>query len=164
MPFENLPGIFDTKQDGNLTIPNTNGSPIVCVLGTASQGDSESLFSVTRLNDAARVFGKAGTLVRGMYEAAATGANNVRLFRIGATPAVLSGVGETVTIETDAKHDSTGYNYKLWFVASTGRIRIFRSADGTLVYDSGDGTLDTRIDLGEVTVSGVPTGGVNVGT
>lgn len=164
MPFENLPGIFDTKLDGNLTIPNTNGAPIVIVIGTASQGDSETLFTVVRPTDAARAFGKSGTLIRGMYESAATGATNIRLFRIGATAAVLADVGDGLTIETVAKDDSTGGDYKIWFTASTGRLRVYRTDDDTLVYDSGDGTPDTRVDLGEVVVSGEATGGVDIGT
>mgnify|MGYP001614271018 FL=1 len=164
MPFENLPGIFDTKLDGNLTIPNTNGSPIVCVIGTASQGDSENLFTVTRLNDAARAFAKNGTLVRGMYETAAAGATNIRLFRIGATAATLADIGDGLFLETVAKDDSTGSDFKIWFTASSGRLRVYRTSDNTLVYDSGDGTPESRVDLGEVTVSGTATGGVDVGT
>jgi hypothetical protein len=82
MPFNNLPGVFETKQDGNLTIPSTNDAPIVLVLGTAAQGDSESLFTVVRPTDAARIFGKEGTLARGMYEVANAGATNIRLFRM----------------------------------------------------------------------------------
>lgn len=164
MPFENLPGIFETKLDGNLTIPSTNDSPIVVVLGTSDKGDSEQLFTAVRLQDAARVFGKSGTLVRGMYEAASTGATNVRLFRIGATAAVLDLVGDGLLVETVAKDDSAGADFKLWFTASTGRLRVYRSSDDTLVFDSGDGTPDTKVDLGEVVVTGTATGGMNIGS
>lgn len=164
MPFENLPGIFETKLDGNLTIPSTNDSPIVVILGTSEQGESEQLFTAVRLQDAARVFGKTGTLVRGMYEAASTGATNVRLFRIGATAAMLEDLGDGLTIETVAKDNSAGSDFKIWFTASSGRLRVYRTSDDTLVFDSGDGTPDSKVDLGEVVVSGTATGGVNVGT
>lgn len=165
MPFENLPGIFETKLDGNLTIPSTNDSPVVCVLGTAGQGDSEQLFTAVRLQDAARVFGKSGTLVRGMYEAASTGATNIRLFRIGATSALLEDLGDGLDIETVSKDDSAGGDYNIWFTASTGRLRVYRASDDTLVFDSGDGVdPDTKVDLGEVVVTGSATGGIDVGS
>lgn len=164
MPFENLPGIFETKLDGNLTIPSTNDSPIVCVLGTSDKGDSEQLFTAVRLQDAARVFGKTGTLIRGMYEAASTGATNIRLFRVGATAALLEELGDGLTIETVAKDNSAGSDFKIWFTASSGRLRVYRTSDDTLVFDSGDGTPDSKVDLGEVVVTGTATGGVNVGT
>jgi hypothetical protein len=164
MPFENLPGIFNDKLDGSLAVPNTNDSPIVCVLGTSAQGDSESIFSATRLQDAARVFGKQGTLVRGMYEAAGAGATNIRLFRIGATPAILDNFAG-MSIETIAKDDTAGSSYKLWFVASTGRLRVYRVSDDTLVFDHGDGVdPESFVDLGEISVVGDSTGGSNVGT
>ena len=68
MPFENLPGIFKEEQDGNLVVQVINDNPIVLVLGTASQGESESVFIVDRVNDAARAFGNLGTLTRGLFE------------------------------------------------------------------------------------------------
>ncbi len=165
MPYVNLPGIFERKLDGNLQIPSTNDAPIVIVLGTAEQGDAEDLFTVVRPSDAARTFGKEGTLIRGMYEAAGTGATNIRLFRIGATSALLEDVGDGLDIETVRKDDSAGNDYSIWFVASSGRLRVYREEDDTLVYDSGDGTdPDTVVDLGEVVVTGEATGGVNIGS
>jgi len=46
-----------------------NNNPVVLIIGTATQGASESFYQVDRVSDAARTFGKTGTLVRGMYEA-----------------------------------------------------------------------------------------------
>ena len=43
------------------------------VLGTASQGDADTLVRVRRTAEAASQFGSDGTLVRGMYEAKDTG-------------------------------------------------------------------------------------------
>lgn len=165
MPFENLPGISGTKLDGSLQLPNTNDTPIVCVLGTAEKGTSEELFTAVRLTDAARSFGKEGTLIRGMYEAASSGATNIRLFRIGATSALLEEVGDGLTIETVTKDDSAGADFKIWFTASSGRLRVYRASDDTLVFDSGDGTdPDTKVDLGEVVVTGTATGGIDIGS
>jgi len=155
MPFENLPGIFDTKLDGNLTIPNTNDAPIVVVLGTSAQGDAEELFTVVRVSDAASTYGTTGTLVRGMYEANSTGASNLRLFRIGATAAKLTGLASSaLVIETIAKDDTAGALFKVHYLTSTSRARVFRVADDLLVYDSGAvGDPSTRVDLGEVIVT-----------
>ena len=90
MAFEYLPGIFQEKQDGNLTILNSNDNPIVLIMGTAGQGDSEVLHEVVKVKDSAHEYGKLGTLTRGMYETSIGGALNIRLFRIGATAASLA--------------------------------------------------------------------------
>jgi hypothetical protein len=167
MPFENLAGIFGTKLDGNLTVPNTDDAPIVCVLGTSAQGDAETLFTVVRPSDAAALFGKSeGTLIRGMYESAATGAQNIRLFRIGATAAFLEGLaGGGLSIETLQKDDTAGEAFKIWFDSTSGRLRVYRASDDILVYDTGDGTLGSGTDLNEVVVDGDGVaGGVNVGS
>lgn len=164
MPFQNLPGIVVTKLDGNLQIPSTNDTPIILVLGTSAQGDSEELFTVARASDASRTFGKEGTLVRGMYEAVSAGASNIRLFRIGAKPARLVDVGG-LTVETVAKDGSAGGDYAIFFTASTGRIKVYRVSDDVLVFDSGDSNdPSTVVDLGEVSVSGTASGGVDIGS
>lgn len=165
MPYENLPGVFNTKLDGSLTIPNTNDAPIVLVLGVASQGSSEQLFTVVRPTDASRVFGKTGTLIRGMYEAASTGASNIRLFRIGATAAIVEGIGSGFSIETVTKDNSAGSDYSIWFDATTDRLRVYRNSDDTLVFDSGDGSdPDTRVDLNEIVVEGTIAGTISYGS
>lgn len=155
MPFENLPGIFTDKLDGNLTIPNTNDAPKVVILGTSSSGDAEELFTVVRVSDAAAEFGKEGTLIRGMYEATSAGASNLRLFRIGAKSARLIDLaGSTTVIETSTKDAGAGDLYKVHYLASTKRLKVFRVSDDLLVYDNGAaGDPTTRVDLGEVTVT-----------
>ena len=167
MPFDYLPGIRKEEQDGVLQIRPINDDPITLVLGTASQGDSEILYNVVRIGDAARVFGKDGTLIRGMYEASIAGAQNIRLFRIGATAASLTGVGAGtgLTIETVAKDDSAGTDYKLFFDASTERLLVYRASDDELVFDNNPSYPLQRVDLGEVVVSGSTTGSTtDIGT
>lgn len=154
MAFTNLPGIFENKLDGNLTIVPANDAPIVMVLGTASQGVSESIYRVARVADASSAFGKTGTLVRGMYEASLGGAANIRLFRVGATAASLTGVGAGVTIETVSKDDSAGTDYKLTWDDSAGRLRVWRVSDDTLVWDNNPTYPLEKVDLNEVSVSG----------
>lgn len=160
MPYDNLPGIWKDEQDGNLTIVPINDNPIVLVLGTASQGDSESLYNVLKISDAARIFGKDGTLTRGLYETSISGARNIRLFRVGATAAKLSSIGgSTLEVETIKKDDSAGTDYELFFDNTTGRLYVYRASDDVLVYDNNPSYPLERVDLGEVTVSGSATGG-----
>jgi len=169
MPFDNLPGIFKDEQDGNLVQSVINDNPIVLVLGTAAQGDSEIVFTVDRVSDAARIFGKgAGTLTRGLYETSLGGALNIRLFRIGATAAKLIDIGSSpgFEIETVRKDDSAGTDYTLFFDASTLRLRVYRASDGELVFDNNPAYPLAKVDLGEVAVSGTATGGptTDIGT
>lgn len=153
MAIKNLPGIFENVLDGAFTIVPVNDAPIVLVLGTASKGDAESLIRVDRLSDAAKDFGKDGTLIRGMYEASVAGAQNIRLFRIGATPAVLTLNGGTV-ITTVAKDDSAGEDYVLTWDFSGKRLRFWRAADGVLVFDNNPADPLNAVNLSEITIVG----------
>jgi hypothetical protein len=160
MAFDNLPGIFGEKNDGNLAILPVNNNPKVCIIGTSAQGDSEEFYSVDKISDATAAFGKSGTLIRGMYEASIGGAENLRLMRIGATAAILTSIGESggLTITTVAKDDTAGTSYSLFFDASLKRLRVWEVSSGTLVYDNNPSyPLDTT-DTGAVAVSGSITG------
>ncbi len=171
MAINNLPAIIENKLDGLLTIVPVNNAPIVLVFGTARQGIAEALFRVDRPSDASRIFAKDGTLVRGMFEASVAGALNIRLFRMGASPAVLKGIGDGsgpgITITTVRKDDSSGTDYEIFYDdaagADAGRLRVYRISDGLLVFDNNPATPSERIDLGEVTVDGAGTGAGGAG-
>jgi hypothetical protein len=158
MAYENLPGIEETRLDGNLTIAEANADPVTVVLGTATQGYSDELYQVRRLSDAARIFAKDGTLIRGMYEVAAGGSTNIRLMRIGATSAKLENVGGGITIETIAKDDTIGDAFEIFWENSTGRLRVWRVSDDELVYDNNPAYPLLAVDLGEVAVTGAVSG------
>ncbi len=168
MAFDNLPGIFGEKLDGNLAILPVNENPIVLVLGTATQGPSETLHRVERISESARTFGKdrEANLIRGMYEASIAGAQNLRLFRIGATPAVLANVGGTgaLRIETVQKDDSAGTDYSLWFDTTTDRLIVYRVSDDEVVWDNNPAYPTEAIDLGEVAVTGTVGSGGSIGS
>lgn len=166
MALENLPGIFGQKLDGNLAILPVNNNPIVLVIGTAKKGESETIVRVDRVSDASAAFGKEGTLVRGMYEASIAGALNIRLFRIGATAAVLKNIGGTgaLTITTVRKDDSAGKDYKLFYESTTKRLRVFRAIDNVIVYDNNPAYPLEGIDLQEVSVEGVAAAGASIGS
>jgi hypothetical protein len=159
MGYTYLPGIFREIQDGNVTIIPVNTNPVVMVVGTADQGETETVHRVNRIADSARLFGKEGTLARGMYESAIAGAQNINLFRIGGTPALLETVGTGLTIETVLKDDSAGTDYKLFWDDSELRLFVYRTADDELVYDNYPAYPDDRVDLGEVVVTGTATAG-----
>jgi len=160
MSFENLPGIFGEKTDGNLAILPVNNNPKVCVLGTAAQGDSLTFYSVSKISTAAAAFGSTGSLVRGMYESSIGGAKSLRLVRIGATSASLEDIGESdgLTVETIDKDDTAGLGFTIFFEASTRRLRIWRESDSELVYDNNPSYPLDSVDEGEVAVSGSITG------
>ena len=170
MSFENLPGIFPKKQDGFLQIVESNSNPIVVVLGTSPSGDSETLYTVTNPSTDAKVFGKSdGTLVRGMYEAMDGGANNLKLWRLGAKPAILADIGNGtndagagIIIETIAKDASAGTDYKLFWDDTAERLRIWRVSDDMLVYDNNPAYPSGAVDEQELSVTGTPTGTAGV--
>lgn len=157
MAFDNLPVIIGQKLDGSFAIVPVNDNPIVMILGTASQGTSETVYRVDRVSDAARTFGKDGTLTRGLYEASIGGALNLRLFRVGATAAKLAGIGGGITLETIRKDDSAGGDYELEFDADTGRLKVYRASDDELVYDNYPAYPLQKVDLGEVVAYGTAT-------
>ena len=163
--YVNLPGTFEKLQDGNLTIAPTNNSPIVMVLGTAGQGQSDTLYTVGRLSDASSAYGLDGTLIRGLFEASVAGGVNFRLYRIGATAATLV-TNFGLTIQTVEEDSSAGGDYLVLWTDASLRLQVYRTADGTLVYDNAGSGADPslRIDLGEVAVTGTAKSiGRNVG-
>ena len=161
MAFENLPGIFPNWIDGNLQISPVSEAPVVLVLGTAPRGDTETLYKVNSVSDASREFGRSdGTLIRGLYEVYAGGATNIRLMRIGATAASLTGIGKNgvagdgITITTVEKDDNAGLNYKIFWDDVDARLRVYRSSDDQLVYDNNPTYPSAAIDENEVSVTG----------
>ena len=164
MAFENLPGVFSEKIDGGLDIFQSEVAPNTVVLGTSAKGAGDQLVRVTRTADTVAQFGLDGTLVRGLYETKGGGANNVRIFRMGATSAKLEGVGNDAfaasgdagyIIETSDKDDTAGSLYKIHFDYSlngdAGLLKVWRESDGFLVYSN---ETESEIDTLDVIVSG----------
>lgn len=169
--YENLPGVFPSLQDGGLTPTVSSNSPKVMVLGTASDGFSEFPYIVTKPQEAANAFGVDGTLTRGMYEVRASGADNVLLYRIGATSCVLTGIGVAgltggITVETANKDSNVNTMYGIHFDNVGQRLVITNLDSDVVVYDCNSWSPNTpSIDRGEVYVSGAPDGtGTTIGT
>ena len=172
--YEYLPGIVSEIQDGGLAIVETNTAPSVLIMGTASKGISEVPVQVTRSQEIEMKFGLGGTLVKNMYECLSGGARNVYVMRIGATSAILYGVGtdnqatNPTSIETLIKDKDAADVYFIQYKkpatlgpnALVGHL-IVKNALGTIVYDNNPG--GQVIDSGEVIVSGDFTGGEDIG-
>jgi hypothetical protein len=75
------------------------------------------------------------------------------LFRVGATPAVLTLAGGT-KITTVAKDDSAGTDYVLTWDLTNKRLRVWRAADGVLVFDNSPAAPLEAVNLSEVVVEG----------
>lgn len=169
MAFENLPGVFSEKIDGGLDIFQPTVAPNTVVLGTSAKGAGDQLVRVVRTADSVAQFGLGGTLMRGLYEVKDGGAPNVRLYRMGATSAILEGVGNTAftssgdpgyIIETSDKDNTAGSLYKIHFDdtanGTAGLLKVWRIFDDFLVYNNEAGN---EIDTLDVIVSGSVLGG-----
>lgn len=172
--YEDLPGIINELQDGGLQITETTGAPAVVVLGTASQGVSDSPSQVNRVQEFENQFGKAGTLMQGVYEDLTGGSTNTWGMRIGAKSAILYGVGtddmatNPTSIETLLRDQDAADLYFLRYLTpaqrgpneSVGHLIIKNVVDQVVFNSNPGGQL---IDTGEVLVSGDFIGGENIG-
>lgn len=164
--YTNLPGIHPVFEDGNLSISATSNTPVVLVIGTATKGDASYVYEAPTVAHAVARFGRTdGTLIRGALEADGGGAKRIKLLRIGAKPAKLTGVGSGITIETIEMDDNAGNNVKLYFNDTTGRLRIWRTLDDLLVYDNNPAYPTGAVDEYVVSVTGTwTTGSGNIGS
>jgi hypothetical protein len=167
LAFQNLPGVQTYLEEGGLGVAAAARGPRILVLGTADQGQSTFPYVVQTTSSAASEFGSQGTLTRGMYEVRTAGGENVVLYRIGATSAILSHVGDSTgtagyIIETYRRDNDAGSLYSIYYSDSSDRLVVWNLQSGLTVYDN-DST--DPIDLGEVTVSGsrATAGGPDIG-
>lgn len=152
-----LPGIVVEKDDGGISPEAGSPAPRVLVLGTSAKGQGSNPFLVRNTSLAKGEFGLEGTLTRGMYEVKKAGAEEIALFRIGATAASFSGIGGQAsagtgyTITTFMEDDTAGSIYAVYYDDLTDRLVVTNNETGIVVYDN-DST--NPIDLDEVIVSG----------
>jgi hypothetical protein len=167
--LNNLPGVVSVKNDYGLAPSGAASAPRVLILGTASQGRGSDPYLVRTSSLAKGEFGTDGTLMRGFYEAKRGGAEEVVLFRFGATPAILEGIGsdgtagEGYTVTTIMEDDTAGATYGIYYDDAADRLVVTNLDDDLVVFDN-DAT--TPIERFEVIVSGyrmVGTGGDDIG-
>jgi hypothetical protein len=161
MPLNNLPGVKVFKNDGNLAPEAASLAPRVLVIGTATKGVSDQVYVVPTTSRAKSEFGSDGTLLRGMWEAKRAGAQEIALYRIGSTPAILTGIGDSTglagfTVETVKQDDTAGADYAIYYNDTTTRLIVSRLSDDLIVFDN---DTTAPIDLYEVIVSGFAAGG-----
>lgn len=156
MAYVNLPGTFPTFNDGGLTFSTPSTAPRILILGTATDGLSEQLYQVLRPNDAANEFGRDGTLVQGMYESLAQGADNVFLLRTGGTRGNLTGVGDVAgvagyTITPNRKDDDVGTRYSIYYESTADLLLIYDNDLEDYIYSNDPAGA---FDLGHVSITG----------
>lgn len=166
--YDNLAGVVIYKEDNNLIPEAPTRGPVTLIIGTASKGSGSTPYRLTATATAKSEFGVEGTLLRGMWEARAMGADDMVLYRIGATAASLTGVGDSsgaagYTITTVEEDASAGGDYSFYYDDSEDRLVVKRNSDDLVVYDN-DAT--TPIDRYEVVVSGyrATAGGPDIGS
>lgn len=168
MALNNLPRITATKPDGNLRPDIGVAGPKTLVIGNAGKGMADVIYRVTSTTAAKSQFGSEGSLIRGMFETKQSGAEDVFLYRIGATSAVVTGIGDALgaggyRIETVDKDASAGADYAFYYDDTENRLVVKRNSDDLVVYDNGSTPLTDRY---EVNVSGsrAVAGGGDIGS
>jgi hypothetical protein len=168
MPLNNLPTVKVFKNDGNLAPEVASLAPRVLIIGTSAKGVGDQLYVASTTSRAKNEFGSEGTLLKGMWEAKKAGAQEIALYRIGSTCAVVTGIGDAAglsgfTIETVKQDASAGSDYALYYNDTTVRLVVKRNSDDLIVFDN---DLTTPIDIFEVTVSGnrAAAGGGDIGS
>jgi hypothetical protein len=166
MAFNNLPGIIVNTVDGGLVSAAPPQDHSILIIGTCDQGVINQPYQVTNRAMAALQFGLNGNLIRSMEECAAN-SDNVILFRMGAQPQVLAGIGvETGTGATAGFSLSFGQatatsatDYKIWYKA--GVVAVYYQGD--LEYSNDP--LQTT-DNGDISIAGTISGntGLQLGT
>jgi hypothetical protein len=163
-----LPGIQVETVDGGLRAKRNPNAQSVLVIGTAGQGQGDSVYQVVDRPTAASEFGFGGTLIRGMEEVA-TYCDNIFLFRMGTKPATAKGLGKDtsgtpvagfdVTFNGDRSTDC-GTNYRVY--CKDGILYIFNSQALVYANDTGVQVVDTGDCV--VTGAGAPGKGLAIGT
>jgi len=154
--YENLAGVIVYKQDGNLAPEAIAPGPRLLVIGTAGKGLGSNPYYVSSTATAKSEFGTSGTLMRGLWESRAMGADAIALYRIGARSATVTGIGDGTgangyTVSTYQEDADAGGNYSLYYDTSEDRLVVKRNSDDLIVFDN---DVTDPIDRNEVIVSG----------
>jgi hypothetical protein len=155
--YENLAGVIVYKNDGNLAPEATAVAPRAMIVGTSGKGQGHLTYLVPSTTQAKSEFGNDGTLLRGMWEVKAAGADEIAMYRIGSKPAILEGVGNSAggaggyKIETVEQDADAGGNYAMYYDDSTDRLVVKRNTDDVIVFDNDE---TSPIERYEVIVSG----------
>lgn len=169
--YDSIPHFPATYTDGNLANVAPSTQPKILILGTAAYGRTDADWKVTQIAGAEKEFKTTGSLIRGLYEVAAQGANNIFLRRLPTgTPAILAHLGseaagdhDGITITTVQEDAEAGSRYAIWYDAANERVAIYDNDAEAWIYDS-DNILAE--DTGLISVSGSfnPAATLDIGT
>src|ERR1035438_9812354 len=93
MSYDYLPVTQVVTVDGGLAQKRVPQSKSTVILGVAGKGAADETYRVVDRSLAAQEFGYEGNLIQAMEEVAQDGCDNIYLFRMGTSPAVLTGIG-----------------------------------------------------------------------
>lgn len=165
--YNYLPGVQVATLDGGLVARTVPTSKAVLIFGTAGQGPANEPYQVPDQATAATLFGLSGSLVRAMAEVAIGGADNIILFRIGTSPAILTGIGASTgsisypgyTITFGSINGDEGSDYSIWYNA--GVLYLW---NGTQLVFANDVNNDVVVNTGDSTITGSAIAGTRLGS
>lgn len=153
--FLNLPGTYINRLDGGLTVPQTDTTPLILLLGTADKGTGDESYQAKDPALAREAFGGTSELYRGLIEArrAYGEGANIWLFRIGTSPATLriSGTNnEYIDVVPRNRVATIGDEYHASFNGVSNTLWIYDDND-TLCYSN---FIGNPVDTGKVEIRG----------
>lgn len=154
--FPNIPGITVGIRDGSLRPETPPAGPTVVVLGTAKKGPSKTENRVSSGPTALARFGLSGTLGRGIVEVFQGGGDNVLAYRVLATKAKLSHIGDAsgaagYTVESVGEGSDALAKLSVLYDNEADILEVFDTASGQIVYSNDP---DAPLNLGVVEVTG----------
>ncbi len=156
--YKNLPSINVELQDGNLRLDKTPQGPIVLVIGTATDGPTDTQYLVTDSNVAASVFGSTSPIIQRLAEVKIGGAKNIILYRIGGVAASISGLfGPDTEITAKEANVVSNTKYKVYIGpnpdgVTTGTVLIiYEGTANKIVYSNVPGG---EVDSNKFTIVG----------
>ena len=157
MPYDSLGGVKAAFIDGMLRQPRTTSQPRVMVIGPAVSGKTNEPFSVAGTSAAETEFGASTSVMRGVHELLAQGANNIGIMRSGgkAGYAVLTDSASNTLTITPSSHDDEILERYALVVENDGtsnRYLVYDIEDQVYVYDSSEIEV---LDEGIVELDGI---------
>lgn len=154
MPYSSIPGVKSTYLDGAFKIPTNSTQDKILVVGAASSGRTNEVYTVTDVSVAETEFGAASEIMRSVHEAIAQGADNLLVIRSGGKEGnwlFADSASATLTITPEYRDDDILGRYKLVIEndGSANRYLVYDVTRESYVYDSSELLIE---DTGLITV------------